>query len=56
VEECCSEGVKNNVGGVWDHILNNLDGKENPFAMWYELKNLIYTISDNKNLVLKDKL
>jgi len=42
--------------GVRDHIVLNLNGKENPFTMWKALMDLFQNNSDHKKLELKDKL
>ena len=42
--------------GVRDHIVSSLHGKETPFSMWKTLKDLYQNSSDQRNLLLKDKL
>ena len=42
--------------GVKDHIVSSLHGKATPFAMWKALTNLFQSTSDQRKLVLKDKL
>ena len=42
--------------GVWDHIVSNIHGKETFFTMWKELTKLFKNNSDQRMLVLKDKL
>ena len=42
--------------GVKDHIVSSLHGKASPFLMWKALKNLFQSKSNQRKLVLKDKL
>lgn len=42
--------------GVRDHIFSSLHGKDTPFSMWKTLKDLYHNSSDQRKLVLKDKL
>ena len=42
--------------GVKDHIVSNLHVKASPFLMWKALTNLFQSKSDQRKLVLKDKL
>jgi len=42
--------------GVKDHIVSNLHGKASPYLMWKALKDLFQSKSDQRKLVLKDKL
>eukprot|EP00253_Pinus_taeda_P008552 PITA_08552 len=42
--------------GVQDHIISILHGKDTPFSMWKTLKDLYQNSSDQRKLVLKDKL
>ena len=42
--------------GVKDHIVSSLHGKSTPFLMWKTLTNLFQSRSDQRKLVLKDKL
>lgn len=42
--------------GVQDHIVSNIHGKENPFAMLKALTKLLENNRDHKKLVLKDEL
>ena len=42
--------------GVRDHIMSSLHGKASPYLMWKELIYLFQSKSDQRNLVLKDKL
>ena len=44
------------LGGVRDHIVSSLHGKETPFLMWKTLKDLYQNSSDQRKLALKDKL
>ena len=41
---------------VQNHIVSSLHGKDTPFSMWKTLKDLYQNISDQRRLVLKDKL
>ena len=40
--------------GVKDHIVSNLHGKSNPFAMWKSLTDLFQSSNDQRKLVLKN--
>ena len=42
--------------GVKDHIVSSLHGKATPFEMWNTLTYLFQSSSDQRKLVLKDKL
>ena len=42
--------------GVRDHIVMSLHGKDTPFLMWKTLRDLYQNNSDQRKLVLKDKL
>ena len=42
--------------GVRDHIFSSLHGKENSYVMWKALTYLFQNISNQRKLVLKDKL
>ena len=42
--------------GVKDHIVSNLHGKNSPYLMWKALTDLFQSKSDQRKLVLKDKL
>ena len=42
--------------GVRDHIVSSLHGKDTPYPMWKTLKDLYQNRSDQRKLVLKDKL
>ena len=42
--------------GVRDHIVSSLQGKDTPFSTWKTLKDLYQNNSDQRKLVLKDKL
>ena len=42
--------------GVKDHIVSSLHGKASPFLMWKALTDLFQSKSDQRKLVLKDKL
>eukprot|EP00253_Pinus_taeda_P014515 PITA_14515 len=42
--------------GVRDHIVSSLHGKDTPLSMWKTLKDLYKNSSDQRKLVLKDKL
>ena len=42
--------------GVKDHIVSSLHGKSSPFLMWKALTDLFQRKSDQRKLVLKDKL
>ena len=42
--------------GVKDHIMSSLHGKSYPFLMWKALTDLFQSKSDQRKLVLKDKL
>ena len=42
--------------GVKDHIVSRIHGKATPFLMWKALTDLFQSISDQRKLVLKDKL
>ena len=42
--------------GVKDHIVSRLHGKASPFLMWKSLTDLFQSKSDQRMLVLKDKL
>ena len=42
--------------GVKDHIVSSLHGKSSPFLMWKALIDLFQSKSDQRKLVLKDKL
>eukprot|EP00253_Pinus_taeda_P029002 PITA_29002 len=42
--------------GVQDHIVSSLHGKDTPFSMWKTLNDLYQNSSDQRKLVLKDKL
>ena len=42
--------------GIRNHIVSSLHGKETPYCMWYALTYLVHNISDDRKLVLKDKL
>jgi len=42
--------------GVRDHIVSSLHGKDTPYLMWNTLKDLYQNSSDQRKLVLKDKL
>eukprot|EP00253_Pinus_taeda_P014185 PITA_14185 len=42
--------------GVRDHILSNLHGKASPYLMWKALTDLFQSKSNQRKLVLKDKL
>ena len=42
--------------GVKDHIVSSLHGKATPYLMWKALTDLFQSKSDQRNLVLKDKL
>lgn len=39
-----------------DHIISSLHGKASPYLMWKALANLFQRKSDQRKLVLKDKL
>ena len=42
--------------GVKDHIVSSFHRKATPFLMWNALTDLLQSISDQRNLALKDKL
>ena len=42
--------------GVKDHIVSNLHGKATPLLMWKDLTKFLQSRSDQRKLVLKDKL
>ena len=42
--------------GVKDHIVSNIHGKTSPFLMWKVLTDLFQSKSDQRKLVLKDKI
>ena len=42
--------------GVQDHLVSSLHGKASPFLMWKYLTSLFQSRSDQRKLVLKDKL
>ena len=42
--------------GVKDHIVSSLHGKTSPYLMWKALTDLFQSKSDQRKLVLKDKL
>ena len=42
--------------GVKENIVSNLHGKATPFLMWKALTDFFQSISDQRKLVLKDKL
>ena len=42
--------------GVKDHIVSNLHGNASPFLMWKALTDLFQSKSDQRKLVLKDRL
>ena len=42
--------------GVKDHIVSSIHGKATPFAMWKALTDLFQSRSDQRKLMLKDKL
>ena len=42
--------------GVKDHIVSSLHGKATPFLMWKALTDLFQSRSDQRKMVLKDKL
>ena len=42
--------------GVQDHIVSSLHGKSKLYAMWKDFIDLFQSNSDNRKLVLKDKL
>ena len=42
--------------GVKDHIVSSLHEKATPFLMWEDLTDLFQSRSDQRKLVLKDKL
>eukprot|EP00253_Pinus_taeda_P036135 PITA_36135 len=41
---------------VRDHVFSSLHGKDTPYSMWKTLKDLYQNSSDQRKLVLKDKL
>ena len=51
-----SKDKKNMLEGVKDHIVSSLHGKATPFLMWKALIDLFQSRSDQRKLVLKDKL
>lgn len=42
--------------GVKDHIVSSLHGKTSPYLMWKDLTDLFQSKSDQRKLMLKDKL
>ena len=55
-KKCVARARRILLEGVRDHIVSNLHGKETPFSMWKTLKDLYQNSSDQRKLVLKDKL
>jgi len=55
-KKCVARARRILLEGVRDHIVSSLHEEETPFSMWKTLKDLYQNISDQRNLVLKDKL
>ena len=55
-KKCVARARRILLEGVRDHIVLSLHGKETLFSMWKTLKDLYQKSSDQRKLVLKDKL
>jgi len=55
-KKCVARARRILLEGVRDHIVLSLHGKETSFSMWKTLKDLYQNSSDERKLMLKDKL
>eukprot|EP00253_Pinus_taeda_P024241 PITA_24241 len=55
-KKCVAKARRIILEGVRGHIVSSLHGKDTPFSMWKTLKDLYQNSSDQRKLVLKDKL
>eukprot|EP00253_Pinus_taeda_P012021 PITA_12021 len=55
-KKCVARARRILLGGVRDHIVSSLHGKETSFLMWKTLKDIYQNINNQRKLALKDKL
>ena len=55
-KKCVARARRIFLEGVQDHIVSSSHGKKTPFSIWKTLKDIYQNSSDQRKLVLKDKL